>query len=517
MDDLKLNSTQEQRYQVIEELRQAGIDPYGQRFDRTHSTVEAKAYFEKMFAEEGEKLPEEEKEHYTTPTVKVAGRIIGKRDQGKTIFMNIMDMVGKIQLYIRKDILGEDAYAILKKKIYAGDIVGVEGGCFRTKMGEISIRVQKLEILSKAINPLPEKFHGLTDVEMRYRQRYVDLIANPEVRETLMKRSRIIKSIRDFMWSKGFMEVETPMLHPVAGGAAARPFVTHHNTLDMEMYLRIAPELYLKRLLVGGFEKVFELNRSFRNEGIDTTHNPEFTMMECYQAYGNMETVLELAEEVITNAAQQFYPDLQVPYQGKTINLSRPWKRASMLQLVRDVTGCQELTYSSSREQVAELAKKLHVEIEDKDTAVKIMGKIFDEKIEETLIEPTFVVEYPKEISPLAKANREKPDQCDRFELFINGKEFANAFSELNDSEDQKARFEAQIEQRKAGDDEAHEMDADYVNALRYGMPPAGGLGIGIDRVVMLLTDSASIRDIIAFPTLKKIVANPNQKPEEEA
>ncbi len=512
MDDLKLNSTQEQRLQVIEELRKEGIDPYGQRFDRTHSSLEAKEYYEKLVNE----VSDEEKEHFTTPNVKVAGRIIGKRDQGKTIFMNIMDMVGRIQLYIRKDVLGEENFAILKKKIYAGDIIGVEGGCFKTKTGEISIRVNNVTILSKSINPLPEKFHGLTDVEMRYRQRYVDLIANPEVRDTLIKRSKILKCIRDYMWSKGFIEVETPMLHPVAGGAAARPFITHHNTLDQEMYLRIAPELYLKRLLVGGFEKVFELNRSFRNEGIDTTHNPEFTMMECYQAYGNMETVLELAEEVISNAAQMFYKDLQVPYQGKVINLSRPWKRASMLQLVRDVTGCQELTYSSSREQLAELAKKLGVEFEEKDTAVKIMGKIFDEKIESTLIEPTFVVEYPKEISPLAKANREKPDTCDRFELFINGKEFANAFSELNDSEDQLARFEAQIEQRKAGDDEAHEMDADYVNALRYGMPPAGGLGIGIDRVVMLLTDSASIRDIIAFPTLKKIIANPNSKPTEE-
>ena len=512
MDDLKLNSTQEQRLQVIEELRSEGIDPYGQRFDRTHSTVEAKEYYENLAKD----VSEEEKEHFTTPDVKVAGRIIGKRDQGKTVFMNIMDMVGRIQLYIRKDVLGEENYAILKKKIYAGDIIGVEGGCFKTKTGEISIRVKTVTLLSKSINPLPEKFHGLTDVEMRYRQRYVDLIANPEVRDTLIKRSRIIKCIRDFMWSKGFIEVETPMLHPVAGGAAARPFITHHNTLDMEMYLRIAPELYLKRLLVGGFERVFELNRSFRNEGIDTTHNPEFTMMECYQAYGNMETVLELAEDVICNAAEMFYKDLQVPYQGKVINLSRPWKRASMLQLVRDVTGCQELTYSSSREQLVELAKKLNVEIEEKDTAVKIMGKIFDEKIESTLIEPTFVVEYPKEISPLAKANREKPDTCDRFELFINGKEFANAFSELNDSEDQLARFEAQIEQRKAGDDEAHEMDSDYVNALRYGMPPAGGLGIGIDRVIMLLTDSASIRDIIAFPTLKKITANPNSKPAEE-
>ena len=275
MDDLKLNSTQEQRFQVIQELRNEGIDPYGQRFDRTHSSIEAKEYYEQLAKD----VPEEEKEHFTTPDVKVAGRIIGKRDQGKTIFMNIMDMVGRIQLYIRKDVLGEENYAILKKKIYAGDIIGVEGGCFKTKTGEISIRVKTVTLLSKSINPLPEKFHGLTDVEMRYRQRYVDLIANPEVRDTLIKRSRIIKCIRDFMWSKGFIEVETPMLHPVAGGAAARPFITHHNTLDMEMYLRIAPELYLKRLLVGGFEKVFELNRSFRNEGIDIRHIPEFTLM----------------------------------------------------------------------------------------------------------------------------------------------------------------------------------------------------------------------------------------------
>ncbi len=498
MDELKLNSTQEQRLQVIEDFKKDGIDPFGGRFDRTHSITEARAMFEKAEAEA------EVKEHFSVGPVKVAGRIVAKRDQGKTSFMNIMDQDGKIQLYVRKDVVGEDVYPLIKR-IYAGDIIGVEGPCFRTMKGEISVRVEKFTILSKAINPLPEKFHGFKDVELRYRQRYVDLIANPEVRETFKKRSLIVKSIREFMDKKGFMEVETPMMHSVAGGAAARPFITHHNTLDQDMYMRIAPELFLKRLLVGGFEKVFEMNRCFRNEGIDTTHNPEFTTMEVYQAYGDMETVLELTEEVICYVASKLYSDLQVPYQGHTVNLSRPWKRVSMLQLVRDVTGCQELSYSCDRELAAEHAKKLNVEIEDKDSAAKIITKIFDEKVESTLIDPTFVVEYPKETSPLAKGNKEHPDQVDRFELFMNGRELANAFSELNDPEDQRKRFEDQIEQRKAGDDEAHEMDADFVNALRYGMPPAGGLGIGIDRLVMYLTDSASIRDVLLFPTLRKL------------
>lgn len=497
MEDLKLNSTQEQRLQVIEELKKDGLDPYGCRFDRTHSSAQAKEYFEKAEAEA------EEKEHFFTASVKVAGRIIAKRDQGKTAFLHITDQDGKIQLYIRKDAIGEENFALLKR-LYAGDIVGVEGPCFRTKTGEVSIRAEKIIVLSKSVNPLPEKFHGFKDIELRYRQRYVDLIANPEVRETFVRRSLILRSIREFMQDKGFMEVETPMLHPVAGGAAARPFITHHNTLDMDMYLRIAPELYLKRLLVGGFERVFEINRSFRNEGIDTSHNPEFTMMEVYQAYGDMETVLELTEEVICYAASKIYPDLQVPYQGKTVNLTRPWKRISMLQLVRDLTDCQKLTYSSDRKLAAEMASKLAVAIEPTDSAAKILVKIFEEKVEHTLIDPTFVVDYPKETSPLAKANKDNPDQVDRFEMFITGREMANAFSELNDSEDQLSRFEDQIRQKNDGDDEAHEMDTDYVNALRYGMPPAGGLGIGIDRVVMLLTDSASIRDVILFPTLRR-------------
>lgn len=500
MEELKLNSVQEQRLQVIEDLRKEGIDPYGHRFDRTHSAAEAKLTFEKAEAEVAEK------EHFTTASMRLAGRIVSKRDQGKTAFVHIQDQSDKIQVYIRKDVIGEDAFTMLKR-FYAGDIIGVDGPAFRTKTGEVSIRAEKITILSKSITPPPEKFHGLTDVEARYRQRYVDLMSNPEVRDTFIKRSQIIQSIREYMTGKGFLEVETPMMHTVAGGAAARPFTTHHNALDMELFLRIAPELYLKRLLVGGFEKVFEINRNFRNEGISIKHNPEFTMMEVYQAYGDMESVMELSEEVLCHAASKIYPDLQVPYQGKTLNFSRPWKRLSMLDLVRELSGCNELAYDCSRELAAEQAKKLHVPIEASDSAAKIIVKIFEEKVEATLMDPTFVIDYPKETSPLAKGSKDDPSKVDRFELFIYGREIGNAFSELNDPEEQLKRFENQLSQRASGDDEAHQMDTDYVNALRYGMPPAGGLGIGIDRVVMLLTDSASIRDVILFPTLRKRVA----------
>jgi lysyl-tRNA synthetase class 2 len=351
MEELKLNQVQEQRLQVIEDLRKEGIDPYGSRFDRTHSTAEAKEFFARSEAEAAEK------EHFATAPVKLAGRIVSKRDQGKTAFVHISDQADKIQLYIRKDVLGEDAFAMLKR-LYAGDIIGVEGPVFRTKTGEISIRAEKITILSKSITPPPEKFHGLTDVEARYRQRYVDLMSNPEVRETFIKRSQIIQNIREYMASKGFLEVETPMMHPVAGGAAARPFVTHHNALDMELFLRIAPELYLKRLLGGGFEKVFEINRNFRNEGISIKHNPEFTMMEVYQAYGDMESMMELSEEVLCYAASKIFPDMQVVYQGQKLNFSRPWKRISMLDLVREMSGCKELSYSCARELAAEQCEK---------------------------------------------------------------------------------------------------------------------------------------------------------------
>ncbi len=510
MEELKLNSTQEQRLQVIEELKKDGIDPYGNRYDRTHSSEQAKAEFEKAEA------AAPEKEHFTTAPMKLAGRIAAKRDQGKTAFIHITDQAGKIQVYIRKDAVGEENFALLKR-LYAGDIIGVEGPAFRTKTGEVSIRAEKIIILSKSITPPPEKFHGLTDVEMRYRQRYVDLMSNPEVRDTFMKRSQIMQSIREYMTSNGYLEVETPMMHPVAGGAAARPFITHHNALDMELYLRIAPELYLKRLLVGGFEKVFEINRNFRNEGISIKHNPEFTMMEVYQAYGDMETMMDLSEEVICHAARKFFPEMKVVYQGRELNFGRPWKRISMLELVRNLTGCQELNYSCARELAAEEAKKLHVPIEKGDSAAKIIVKIFEEKVEATLMDPTFVFGYPKETSPLAKGSKDDPAKVDRFELFIYGREMGNAFSELNDSEDQLRRFENQLTQRDAGDDEAHQMDADYVNALRYGMPPAGGLGLGIDRIVMLLTDSASIRDVILFPTLRKRAAGGAEEETEEA
>lgn len=497
MEELKLNQTQEQRLQVIEDMRKEGLDPYGSRFDRTHSAKEAKVFF----TEAEDKA--ESKEHFMTIPVKLAGRIMSKRDQGKTTFIHISDQSDKIQLYIRKDVIGEEAYAQLKR-FYAGDIVGVEGPTFRTRTGEISVRAEKITILSKSITPPPEKFHGLTDVELRYRHRYVDLIANPEVRDTFIKRSQIVQSIREYMTRKGFLEVETPMMHPVAGGAAARPFTTHHNALDMQLFLRIAPELYLKRLLVGGFEKVFEINRNFRNEGISIKHNPEFTMMEVYQAYGDMEAMMELSEEVICEAAAKIYPDLQVPYQGQTLDFKRPWKRVQLLDLVKEVSGCNELAFDCPRDLAAAQAHKLQVPIDAGDSSARIIVKIYEEKVEATLMNPTFVYSYPKEVSPLAKGSKDDPSKVDRFELFIYGREIANAFSELNDPEEQLRRFEDQLQQREAGDDEAHQMDTDYINALRYGMPPAGGLGIGIDRVVMLLTDAASIRDVILFPTLRK-------------
>ena len=510
MDELKLNQVQQQRLEIIEEFRKEGIEPYGGRFDRTHNTVEAKKFFEESEA------AAEEKEHFKSEPVKLAGRLVSKRNQGKTVFAHMMDQAGKIQLYIRKDAVGEEEFAMVKR-LYAGDIVGVEGPVFKTRTGEISIRVSKLTLLSKSINPPPEKWHGLTDVETRYRQRYVDLMANPEVRDTFVKRSQIIQYIREYMTEKGFLEVETPMMHPVAGGATARPFVTHHNALDMELYLRIAPELYLKRLVVGGFEKVFEINRNFRNEGISIKHNPEFTMMEVYQAFGDMDTVMELAENVICYAAEKIYPDLQIPYEDKVLNFKGPWKKADLVDLVRDVCDCPDLSYNCPIELAREQAKKVGVEYEEKDSSAKIIVNIFDEKVEETLIDPTFVIGYPKETSPLAKGNAEDPLRVDRFELFIYGREIGNAFSELNDPEDQLQRFEQQIAQRDAGDDEAHQMDTDYVNALRYGMPPAGGLGIGIDRVVMLLTNSSSIRDVILFPTLRKRIAGSVAEKEKEA
>ncbi|MBF0410675.1 MAG: lysine--tRNA ligase [Candidatus Riflebacteria bacterium] len=492
-----LNLVQKQRLEVISELRKDNIEPHGRKFNRTHNTESAKSEFISAEAQLAEK------EHFEFGPIKLSGRIVSKREQGKTAFAHLEDMSGKIQLYLRKDQMDEVGFSLVKR-LYAGDIIGTEGKLFRTKTGEITLRVINFEFLSKSINPMPEKWHGLTDVEMRYRQRYVDLLSNPEVRKVFITRSKIVQTIRDFMNSREFLEVETPMMHPIAGGAAARPFITHHNTLDMKLYLRIAPELYLKRLLVGGFEKVYEINRNFRNEGISIKHNPEFTMMEVYQAYGDLSDMIELTESLICHAAKQFHDDLKVPYQGNTLDFTRPWKKISMIDSVRESCNVPELSFKSTPEEAAQIASKLSVHVDKKDSTAAIVVKIFEEKVEATLQNPTFIIDYPKEISPLAKAKADDPTLVDRFEIFIAGRETGNAFSELNDSEEQLARFLDQVSQKEKGDDEAHEMDEDYVNALRYGMPPAGGLGIGIDRLVMVLTDSASIRDVILFPTLRR-------------
>ncbi|MBF0501512.1 MAG: lysine--tRNA ligase [Candidatus Riflebacteria bacterium] len=503
----ELNQVQKQRLQVIEDMRLEGIEPYGRRFDRTYTTETARQAF--IEAEKAAPSPE----HFEFGPVKLPGRLVAKREQGKTAFGHIEDMNGRMQIYLRQDVLGEKAFAIVKR-LYAGDILGLEGGLFRTRTGEITLRVKDVVVLSKSINPMPEKWHGLTDVEMRYRQRYVDLLTNPDVRSTFIKRSRVIRQVREFMNERNFLEVETPMMHPIAGGAAARPFTTHHNALDMDLFLRIAPELYLKRLLVGGFERVYEINRSFRNEGISIKHNPEFTMMEVYQAYGDIHSMLELTESLITGLAAGLSSDMKIPYQGRVIDFSSPWKRISMIDAVREAVKRPDLSFQMSREEMSAVAKEHHVAIAPKDTTAGIVVKIFEEKVEETLQNPTFIIDYPKEISPLAKAKHDDPTMVDRFELFIAGRETANAFSELNDPEEQRMRFEDQMNQRQGGDDEAHQMDEDYVNALRYGMPPAGGLGIGIDRLVMVLSDSASIRDVILFPTLRKrdINAVPEQQ-----
>jgi lysyl-tRNA synthetase class 2 len=499
MEDTSLSTVQIQRLQVINDLRAEGIEPFGRRFDRTHTTGTAKTAFEEF-----EKAATgEHPEGLHLGNIKLAGRLVSKREQGKTAFGHIMDQDGKMQTYLRKDTLGDDVFNLVKR-LYVGDIVGLDGELFRTRTGEITLKVKALTILAKSVNPLPEKWHGLTDVELRYRQRYVDLVANPEVRETFIKRSRIIQYTREFMNGRDFLEVETPMMHPIAGGAAARPFVTHHNALDMDLFLRIAPELYLKRLLVGGFDRVYEINRNFRNEGISIKHNPEFTMMETYQAFGDLQSMIELTEDLICHVTAKFFPDLQVTYQGKALNFAKPWKRLSMIDAVRQAIGMPELSWQSPRELVAAKTHELGVYVDGRDTVAGLIVKLFEEKVEGTLMDPTFIIDYPKEISPLAKGKADDPTLVDRFELFIYGREVGNAFSELNDPEEQKARFEDQIKQRAGGNDEAHQMDEDYVNALRYGMPPAGGLGIGIDRLVMVLTDSASIRDVILFPTLRR-------------
>lgn len=438
---------------------------------------------------------------YENKTVKIAGRILSRRIMGKASFAHLLDSKGKIQIYVKRDNVGEEVYADWKKADI-GDIYGVEGTVFMTHSGEVSVSVTKMVMLSKSLLPLPEKFHGLKDNDLRYRQRYVDLIVNPEVKENFVVRSRIIKAIRDTLDAKGFVEVETPVLNTIAGGASARPFITHHNTLDLNMYMRIAPELYLKRLIVGGFDKVYEIGKMFRNEGMDVKHNPEFTMMELYWAYADYHDMMDITEEIYHAALKAAGKGDKITYEGVEIDLTSPWERLTMLDAIKKYVG---IDYDKmTAEEALEAAKSVGVEIDDKKTAWgNIVYATFDQKVEEKLIQPVFITDYPIEESPLTKQKTDDPRLTYRFEFFIFAREMGNAYSELNDPIDQKKRFEAQMALREKGDDEAQMMDDDFVTALEYGMPPTGGLGIGIDRLIMLLTDSSSIRDVMLFPTMK--------------
>ncbi len=473
------------RLEKLEQLRQANIEPYADRFERTHKAQEILEGFEAL----------------EDQSVSVAGRIMSKRDQGKVIFMHIQDFSGQIQIYIRKDELGQAMFALIKK-FDVGDIIGVGGNVFRTKRGEISIHARSVTMLSKAMRPLPEKFHGLTNVEIRYRKRYLDLIMNTDVRQVFVTRSKIIRYMREFLEERDFIEVETPTLHTIPGGAAARPFITHHNVLDLDLYLRIALELPLKRLIVGGFEKVYEIGRSFRNEGISIKHNPEFTMMELYQAYANFEDIMELTEEMVAYIVHKVHGTLEIPYQGQTLQFQTPWRRLSMLDGILEYSGVDFRSVETD-EQARQIAREKGLHVEDDASRGTIFNEFFEGFVEPNLIQPTFITGHPVEISPLAKRNANHPEYTDRFEAFIFGRELANAFSELNDPIDQRQRFEAQVAERAKGDEEAHMMDEDFVQALEYGLPPTGGLGIGIDRLVMFLTDAASIRDVILFPTMR--------------
>ena len=436
-------------------------------------------------------------------TVSIAGRIMTKRVMGKASFCNVRDKKGDIQAYVRRDEIGEEPYADFKK-YDIGDIIGIEGVVFKTNSGEISVKASRVTLLSKSLQILPEKFHGLKDTDTRYRQRYVDLIVNPDVRDTFVKRSQIVREIRNYLDGKEFMEVETPVLVPNAGGAAARPFTTHHNALDQDTFLRISLELYLKRLIVGGLERVYEIGRVFRNEGLSVRHNPEFTLLELYQAYTDYYGMMDLVEDLIRTVSQKVLGTTNITYQGEEIDLSKPFERLTMVDAVKKYADIDFNEIEDEAEAKA-LAKKHNIEFEDRHKKGDILNFFFEEYVEEHLVQPTFIMDHPVEISPLASRKPEDPDFTERFELFITRREFANAFSELNDPLDQRVRFEAQEALRAAGDEEANETDEDFLTALEYGMPPTGGIGIGIDRLVMLLTDSAAIRDVLLFPTMKNL------------
>ena len=494
----EINEQMQVRIDKMHKIEEHGWKPFGYRFLYTHRAADIAAQFDELSEKETE--------------VKMAGRIMAIRGHGKTCFMDMQDKTGRIQVYVRKDVIGEENYALIKL-MDIGDTVGITGTAFRTHMGELSIKANSVEMLSKSLRPLPEKWHGLKDVETRYRQRYVDLIVNPEVRDTFVKRSQIIRSVREVLDSHDFLEVETPILNTIAGGAAARPFISYHNALDMQVYMRIAPELYLKRLIVGGMDRVYEMGRVFRNEGIDNRHNPEFTSVEIYQAFADYRDMMDLTEEVVVKTAEKVLGTTTINYEGTTIELASPWKRMSMIEAVKEYSG-KDFTDVTDLEEARAIAKELNVAIEPSFGIGKIINACFEEYVEDKLIQPTFITGHPKEISPLAKSNPENPEITDRFEAYIYGRELCNGFTELNDPIDQKERFLKQVEERANGDEEANMMDEDFVNALEYGLPPTGGLGIGIDRLVMFLTNSSTIRDVLFFPTMKPLGKAVSEKPD---
>lgn len=465
LTDTEINEQMQVRIDKMHKIEEHGWKPFGHRFLFTHRAADIAAQFDELSEKETE--------------VTMAGRVMAIRGHGKTCFMDMQDKTGRIQVYVRKDVIGEENYALIKL-MDIGDTVGITGTAFRTHMGELSIKATSVEMLSKSLRPLPEKWHGLKDVETRYRQRYVDLIVNPEVRETFVKRSQIIKSVREVLDSHDFLEVETPILNTIAGGAAARPFISYHNALDMQVYMRIAPELYLKRLIVGGMDRVYEMGRVFRNEGIDNRHNPEFTSVEIYQAYADYRDMMDLTEEVVVKTAEKVLGTTTINYEGTTIELASPWKRMSMIEAVKEYSG-KDFTNVTDLEEARAIAKELNVAIEPTFGIGKIINACFEEYVEDKLVQPTFITGHPKEISPLAKSNPENPEITDRFEAYIYGREICNGFTELNDPIDQKERFLKQVEERANGDEEANMMDEDFVNALEYGLPPTGGLGIGIE------------------------------------
>ena len=477
------------RKEKLEELRKQDKDPFKiTKYNRTHNSEQIRENYDELEGKD----------------VTIAGRMIAKRIMGKASFCHIQDMQGKIQSYVSLNDLGEENYKEFKT-YDIGDIVGITGFVFKTKTGEISVHAKEMVLLTKSLRPLPEKFHGLKDTELRYRQRYLDLIVNPEVKETFIKRSKIIKELRRILEEEGYLEVETPMLTTVATGDAARPFITHHNTLNLDMYLRIAPELNLKRLIVGGFDKVYEIGKNFRNEGMDIKHNPEFTNIEFYAAYEDYNDMMNMAEKIISTIAQNVLGTTRITYQGVDIDLTPGWKRISMIDSIKEVTGI-DFNEIKTDEEARALAKEREIELEEtKQTRGHVINAFFEEYVEDTLVQPTFIIDYPVEISPLTKRKPSDPSLVERFELFIGGREYGNAYSELNDPLDQYERFMKQVEAKQKGDEEAGGMDEDFVTALEIGLPPTGGMGIGLDRLIMLLTDSASIRDILFFPTMKPL------------